>query len=278
MDGTKKQNNSNKAIEGIEEKLADAITGRPHDFTVGGATYYLWPLTLGKHLLLKPYFESLGIGTSVPDGDPSGVVSTLLKKVRERRADCAMMLSILTMDNSRTAFFDLPLRRERAGFFERELTDSDLGHLLVTGMTSTHTHELVVHLGLDRERERLSETLRAKADSRNSMQFGSISLLGAFIYPLMEMGFTYDEIVYERDYSLMQLMLLDKPVSVYLSDDEVENLTGSVGALIDGDSENADQQLLAFFGAKGISRAEGNPRRTVAVRPDGDPSGVVAGK
>lgn len=268
MDGNKENIKNSPSAAVIDELLTDVITGRPHDFTVGGSTYYLWPITLAKNMLLKPFVENLGLNAGKAH-DAGGVLKLMIDQAYGRRAECAMVLSILTMENTRTAFYDYTGRKQRAKFFERELSDSDIAQLLATGMMCNHAHSLLEYFGMDRERERLNDALRAKEKTRNSLSFCGISILGGFVASLLEMGFSYDEVVFERSYDLLYLMLMDKPVSLWLSDEELANIGGSAGALIDGESGNADQQLMAFFAGKGIEVVD---RR----KPDGRSSGTVA--
>jgi hypothetical protein len=256
MDGNKEDIKNGIPAAVIGELLTDVITCRPHDFRVGGTTYYLWPVTMAKNMLLKPFVETLGLGAGKAHG-AGGVLELMIEQARERRAECAMVLSILTMENTRTAFYDYLGREQRAEYFGRELSDADLARLLATGLMGNHLQLLSEHFGMDREHERLTDALRAKKKTKNSLSFGSVSVLGGDIASLMEMGFSYDEVVFERSYDLLRLMLLDKPVSLWLSDDELDSMGGSAGALIDGESDNADQQLLAFFAGKGVKVVDG---------------------
>ena len=67
------------------------------------------------------------------------------------------------------------------------------------------------------------------------------------------MGFSIDEILYECGYSFLGLILMDRETTVYLSDEELQALGGSAGALIDGDDADADRQLEAFFASRGVN-------------------------
>ena len=67
------------------------------------------------------------------------------------------------------------------------------------------------------------------------------------------MGFSLHEILFEYSYDLLRLLLMDKQVSIYLSDDELRDVRGSVGALIDGESSGADEKLRAYLASKGIT-------------------------
>lgn len=277
MDGNKENIKNSPSAAVIDELQTDVITGRPHDFTVGGSTYYLWPITLAKNMLLKPFVENLGLNAGKAH-DAGGVLKLMIDQACGRRAECAMVLSILTMENTRTAFYDYPDRSARAAFFERELSDRDMVRLLSMGLMGNHMQLLSAHFGINRERERLNDALRAKKKTPNSLSFCGASTLGVFIAPLMEMGFGYDEVVFERSYDLLNLMLMDKPVDLWLSDDELANVRGSVGALIDGDSADSDQQLLAFFAGKGVEVIdETKPGEEPALAaPSMDEKGTVA--
>lgn len=252
MDGNNGNIKNGQSPAVIDELVADVITGRPHDFTVGCTTYYLWPMTLAKSMLLQPYIERLGLGTAKVHGS-DGVLRMITDQVRERRAECAIVLSILTMENTRAAFYDYVSRKQRSDFFGLELADGDLAQLLASALMCSYVQRLSEHFGMNRERERLAAALRTKEKTRNSLTFCGVSVFGSFVAPLLEMGFSFEEIVFERSYELLHLMLMDKPVSLWLSDDELAGAGGSVGALIDGDSGDADQQLMAYFSSKGVS-------------------------
>lgn len=230
-----------------EYDLADTILGKPHDFLVGEQRFCIWPVTLGKIFMLRPYMESLGTDRFTGP-DPC---ASALQLVREKRELCATILAIHTLDNCRQSVLDIPEIKERTAFFSDEVGDEDLASLLVIILTSDRTRQVIDHLGLDKERERLEEALRVKRE-RNVLSFGGRSIFGGFIAPLMEMGFSADEIIYELGYGFLRLMLMDKQVSLYMSDEEIQQMCGSAGALIDGDGADADSQLESFFASKGV--------------------------
>lgn len=227
--------------------LADIITGKPHEFKVGDRRFCIFPVTLGKTLILQPYMEAAG-AERLAGANP---YVSALRLVKEKKELCATILAIHTLDNCRRSLHDMPEIKRRTDFFSQEMDDKDLATLLVISLTRDRTTQVAGYLGLDKERERLEEALRVKKDS-NSLSFGAVSIFGAFIGPLKEMGFSTEEIIYERGYSFLRLMLMDKYTSLYMSDEEIQALGGSTGALIDGDDADADRQLLAFFASKGV--------------------------
>lgn len=229
-----------------EYDLADIIIGRPHDFRVGEERFRLYPITLGKVLLLRPYMDEIGIGGFLGDIDP---YLSVLGLVREKKEQCATVLAIHTVPNRQRCLFDTEAIKNRVDLFTKEISDSDMASLLVAILTGDKTGQTIKYLGLDAEQERMSEVIKAK-DCRNSLSFGAKSVIGSFIVPLKEMGFTVNEILYECSYSFLRLVLMDRHSSIYMSDDELSQVSGSTGALIDG--ADKDRQLEVFFANKGI--------------------------
>lgn len=240
------ENNNSSYIDG---DLADVITGRPHGFCVGERAFRVFPITLGKMLELRPLIEVSGMESIVKCKNP---YLSMLRLVREKRELCATILAIHTLENSRQGLHDREAVKWRTDFFCSEIDDEDMASLLTTVLTSDRTADIASCLGIDKELEKMSEAMRFKKQNRNSLSFGGKSIFGSFIAPLKEMGFSVDEIVFECGYSFLRLILMDRQVSVYMSDDELDLLGGSAGALIDSEDADADRQLEAFFASKGV--------------------------
>lgn len=245
--GTMNGENGNMDYYGYD--LADVITGRPHDFRVGKRRFGIYPVTLGKALILRPYMEAVGMEPLTG----SSPYASAIMLAKEKRKQCAAILAIHTARNTREGLLCQREVQQRTDFFARELGDEDLASLLFAVLTNDKTPQIIRHLGLDKEQDRLSEAIRAKGESRNCLNFGGRGVFGSFIAPLKEMGFTIDEIIFECGYGFLRLMLMDRRSSVYLSDEELQGLCGSAGALIDGDGADADSQLGAFFASKGLN-------------------------
>lgn len=231
-----------------EEYLADVITGRPHDLEIGGERLRLYPVTLAKTFVLRRQIEALGIDSVILKLNP---MVECLRLSEAKPEAVASVLAVYAADNSREGLFDHAGMVHRRELFLR-LRKEHLAGLLVTVLTADHTEELMEELGINSERERLSEVLKVKEEvNRNSLTFGGKSLFGSFVAPLMEMGFRSDEILYEQGYDYLRLMLADKVTSVYLSDDELERLPQSAGgALIDGDDGSSVAEVAGMIGNK----------------------------
>lgn len=239
----------NKENIRLSDDLADVITGRPHEFFVGAEKFRLWPVTLAKTLLLRPYMKALGIAEHLKTQNP--YVAALGLVARER-AHCCMVLSIHTMENTRAAFMDTDLREQRSKLFAERIGDDDLAKLLQLAMMSDKTVYLETELGVTKELGRLKEALAVKKRN-NSLTFCGKTPFGRFIVPLKEMGFSVDEILFECGCSFLSLALSDKQVDLYMTDEELLSLSGSTGALIDGEAADADEKLRAYAISKGLS-------------------------
>jgi len=246
MSGEKREENY------LEQDAADIVTGRGHEFHVGEEYYRIWPVTLGKTLLLRPYLEALGIRKLAKS---ELLYDTVLELVKKERGVCAVILAIHTIDNSRRSMTDGNLLRRRTAFFESTLDDVNLATLLVMALRDDRTDAVARYFGIDTERERLQQALKVKK-IRNSLSFGGKSIFGGFIASLKKLGFTVDEIVWECSFSFLQLVLMDEQVSLYLSDEELSQLGGNVGGIVDSSAADSDQQLKAFAANHGIKIEE----------------------
>ena len=67
------------------------------------------------------------------------------------------------------------------------------------------------------------------------------------------MGYTDDEIIYERPYAFLRLLLADKITTMYLTGEELENLSvADGGKLIDGNSAESMAEVAKFAKQHGI--------------------------
>ena len=68
------------------------------------------------------------------------------------------------------------------------------------------------------------------------------------------MGYTDDEILYERGYSFLRLMLADKANSVYLTDEELAELPAlnTVDADMDANNPENANKIFASLANRGI--------------------------
>lgn len=233
--------------EAIEYAIADVITGRPHEFAVGSERLRLYPVTLAKLYILRPYIRELGINEN-----RSPYMEALRIAVQHKDA-CVALLAIYTSPNSYSSLFDTRARASRREVLAKADKES-LATMLVTVLKADKTEQIIRHLGIDKDQGRLREVMEVKRkSSKNNLSFGGLSIFGSFIGQLKEMGYSDDEILYERPYSFLRLMLADKTCSVYLSDEELREVSDtSGGTMLDGDDPASFAKLKNMLAGKGI--------------------------
>lgn len=234
----------------IDYKIADIITGMPHEFTVGRKTVRLYPVTLAKTYILARVMSGLAINREILSFNPN---LEILRLVEEKKELCCRLLSIHATPNTYKDLFNSRSIAERRNLFMK-MSNEDVAVLMLYVLTSDATEEVIKHLGLDKERERLAKVMKVKKDdSKNNVSFGGLTIFGSFIGQLKEMGYSDNEILYERGYSFLRLMLADKITSVYLSDDELNKLPADVGGtMFDGNDPASFEKLKARMSAKGV--------------------------
>lgn len=239
-------------MEKIEYDFADVIIQRPHGFTVGRKHFYLYPITLAKMFLLKRIMESLNIDQNLLKLNP------YLEAMRIARADresCCQLLAYNTAPNTYKDTFDNRAITIRKNFFLKEMEDEDIASMMILVLTEDKTEEFIQHLGLDKERERLSVVMEAKRKhDKNTMTFNGKSVLGTFVAQLKEMGYTDNEILYEKGYSYLQLMLADKVVTLHVTDEEKNDIPKNMGGtFVDASDPEQAKEFLLRMKEKGLS-------------------------
>lgn len=232
----------------LEKEFADIVTEEPYEFTVGRKLFRLYPVTLAKTFVLRRVMDGLGIDWSLLRVNP---FLEALRLVELHRKACCEVIAVHTAPNTYKDLFNSHAMATRRNVF-LTMNDKAIAKLLLLTLTSDKTDSVIRGYELDKERERLQKAIDVK-ETKNSPSFGGKTILGTFIAQLMEMGFSHDEILYERSYSFLRLMLADKVVSLYLSDKEQEKLPPDIGgSVLDGNDPASFTKLKSFLARKGM--------------------------
>lgn len=208
----------------IEMDMADTIIDRPIGFSVGSRHFYLYPVTLGKMLLLGRLTDELRINHEILSASP---YLESLRWATEHREVCGRILAYHTIRTKRDINND-ELVGKRAKWFAGQLDTASLAQAMVLVLQSDKTHIFMSHLKLDKEHERLERVMKVKKD-KNTISFGGLSVYGTLIDAACERyGWTFDYVVWGISYTNLQLLLADKLTSVYVSDEERKKLPASV--------------------------------------------------
>ena len=227
----------------IEYDLADVIIGRPHGLTVGRKHFYLYPITLAKMFLLKRQMESLAVNSEVLSVNP---FLEAMRLVHTDKETCCQIIAYHTAPNTYKDLFDNRAITIRKNYFAKEMDDDAMASLLIMVLTADKTDKFIKELGLDKERERLNKVMEIKRKhDKNTISFNGVSIFGTFIGQLKEMGYTDDEILYEKGYSYLRLMLADKVVSLHLTDEERREIpTEYGGTFLDASNPDNAAKIL----------------------------------
>ena len=225
----------------IEYDLADVIIGAPHDFFVEKDRFRLYPMTLAKMFLLKRYFDELDFSEENVRLNP---YMEAVRLAEEHTEVCCRIIAVFTAPNTYKDLYDYDAIEKRFDRFKEKLSYEDIATMMVYVLTWDKTDALYRHIGLDKEAVRRATIMKVKKDDKNNISFGGLSLFGTFIGQLKEMGYSDDEILYEKGYCYLRMMIADKMTSVYLSDDELKSLPDEVGGtMIDANDPQAMDKL-----------------------------------
>ena len=234
----------------LDIALADIVTGRPHEFTVGRKHLRLYPLTLAKTFELKGHMERLDINFDLLAIDP---YIEALRLSQSRRDVCNSILAIHTAKNTCWDLYNNKAFAERRNLMA-SLKYEDMAMLMMIVLTADKTDAVMEQLGIRHERERMSRVAAVKKENdRNQLTFGGVSIFGGFIGQLKKMGYTDDEILYERPYGYLRMMLADEPTTVYLTDDELSKLpVNAIGNVLDGNDPASFEKLKTMLAGKDV--------------------------
>lgn len=241
-----------KETNNIEYDLADVVIGRPNDFYIGDRRFSLFPVTLAKKLLLQRQIDSLAIDNDILKAN---ACLEVIRLARKKRDVCCSILAIHTAPNTKRDLFDTEAINERREFLTKETSDDDLATMMYSVLTSDRYDLFMTHLGLDKERADLSRVMDVKRKfSKNNLSFGGKGIFGTFIGQLKEMGYSDDEILFERGYEYLRLMLADKVTSVMLTEEERGELPTSLGGtMLDGNDPNSVATLKERLKKSGVN-------------------------
>ena len=238
-------------MKDIDYDIADVIIERPQEFKIGRKCFKLYPVTLAKLFLLKRQIDGLSINAAILEINP---YMEAIRVVKENRDVCCHILAYHTAPNTYKDIYDTKAITIRKNYFSRNLNDEDMASMMIIVLTSDKYDEIVKHFGLDKEHERLQKVMEVKQKGdKNNLTFNGLSLFGTFIGRLKEMGYSDNEILFEKGYTFLRLMLADKVVNVLLTDEERQQLyETSGGSLMDAGDPNSADKIRGYFAQKGI--------------------------
>lgn len=201
-----------------ETDLLETLVERPKGFCVGNEHFFLYPVTLGKMLLIERLVKSLSINPENLKADP---FAEALRLASAKTDECALIIAYHTL-NTKADVLNSDLLIRRKTFFASNLDDEATASLLLICLSWDKTSEYMKQLGLDKEGKRLQKVLKVK-ESKNTYIFGGKSIYGSLIGNVCEkFGWTYDYVLWGISYVNLQLLLKDCVQTVYLTNEEAK--------------------------------------------------------
>ena len=210
----------------IDKEILEVIMERPYGFTVKDKRFYLYPVTLGKSILLSRLMRNLEIDTELLAKNPS--LETL--RVVSVHRDVAILIIAYCTAKDKQEVFDNARTEEYKWLLSRNLTDEEIAQLLLIIYQYDKTASFIKHLGLDRDQKEQAKISKLKNKNGNTVLFGGKSIYGSLISVACEKyGWTLDYVVWGIGLVNLRMMLADSVNSIYLSDDEKKSARLTVG-------------------------------------------------
>ena len=231
----------------LEQSIYNAILQVPYSFEAGERKFYLYPVTLGKDMLLRQHVRAVeavsGIGAE-------NVQEMALKAVRTQKKEVLRILAINTLDRKEELLDEYAIS-ERIMDLDSVLEEEEEAALLVICLNEFgNLVTLLRDTGIEAERENMRTIQKVKKENRNSIQFGGRTVYGRLLDVACERyGWTLDYLLWGISMTNLQLMLADQINSVFLSDEELKALDSEDGEeCIDADDPDSRERLHDMLG------------------------------
>lgn len=203
--------------EGLtSDEVIDFIIERPRNFTFGGRSFAIKPLTLGKTLMLSKYNARLINALRRSHSEPQ---EALLKICEEERQVVSQIIAVYITPDVESLFND-EYMADLTRFIDDDMTDVQKCTLLQLYYEERPASVFAKHFRLDEEREKLRLANKAK-DKSSALTIGGVTIFGNLIDTACERyGWSYQYVLWGISYNVLQTLLADVVQTVYLNDKE----------------------------------------------------------
>lgn len=217
-------------------EIINVLLERPTNINIGGRSFRIMPVSLGKSLLMSRYARLIKFDQTKVNKDP---LVELIKACQEQTNAVTQLLAIYVTEK-RSNVLDDQYVNSTADFIRDSLNDVELATLLQMYFDQKPLDHYFKILGIDRERERLHKIQKAK-DNSSSIQIGGVSMFGSLIDAACQRyHWTYDYVVWGISLLALQIMMADSIQSIYLNDKEKKQAHISTdGITLSGDNQEA---------------------------------------
>lgn len=220
----------------LEEIVRDQVVS----FTAKGKTYNIYPISLGKKLLINRQLQNIQFDEKLGKEIPMLEVM----RVCEKHQDTVLrILAYATMKTKDDVLNNIKVKG-RISTFKGSLSVQDMASLL-TPILNDYTHILIKHFGIEQEEDRKKEVMRVKKNS-NTFFFGGRTIYGTLLdFACERYGWTFDYVVWGISYTNLMMLYKDQASTVYLTDEEKKQAHIFTDDIVDGNNAEAIKNAIA---------------------------------
>lgn len=202
----------------IDIDLADTIIENPIPFRVDDRRFFLYPVTLGKALLLSKTYKILEINDKLMHVNP---YAEAMRLVESKREDVCRIIAYQTL-KAKKQILNIDVVQERVEFFSRELDIEDLTQLLILSMTGDKMQDFIKRYGFAEEKKMREMVARVKEKtSKGGITFGGKTVYGLVIdWACERYGWTMDYVLWGISYINLRMLMQDAINCVSLTKEE----------------------------------------------------------
>lgn len=199
-----------------ESLILDTLTDVPVRFEVNDKEYSIYPLTLGKTLLVDRLRKKLSINPERSKTDP---LREALRICDENKETVLRLLAYCTL-REKEEIQDEVCIKERISVLSK-LEPDEMATLLLTVISDNALSDLIKHFGIDRDNENRRKIAQVKKNSNNTVAFGGHSIWGTLIdFACERYGWSFDYVMWRISYNNLMMLFNDRQDSTYLTDEE----------------------------------------------------------
>lgn len=220
----------------LEEIVRDQVVS----FTAKGKTYNIYPISLGKKLLINRQLQNIQFDEKLGKQIPMLEVM----RVCEKHQDTVLrILAYATMKTKDDVLNNIKVKG-RISTFKGSLSVQDMSSLL-TPILNDYMPILIKHFGIEEDENKRKEVMRAKKNS-NTIFFGGKTIYGTLLdFACERYGWTFDYAVWGISYTNLMMLYKDQPNSVYLTEEEKKQAHIFFDDFVNGNNAEAVRNFIA---------------------------------
>lgn len=206
-------------MEITHKDVADAIMQRQETILIGKRYFNLYPITLGKSLLIGKLYDTMGLDRKGLIKDPN------MECLRLVVNNIDMVCRIIAYVASATKYDVFNVRKiaDKINYLKNNANTEELATLLMYVLNATTAQSLQDILGVTKEKQRIQKILKCKEHSNTSITVGGVSIYGSLLDVACERyGWTLDYVVWGISMANLETILADKIDSIHLTDKEAK--------------------------------------------------------